>query len=567
MNLECVSSRNELADCLGIKRRTLSYVLYINKIENCYTTFTIPKKSGGNRTIDAPNDKLKFIQRRLAYALWVHQQGVMQRNGITAIISHGFEKNKSILSNAEIHRNKRFVLNIDLKDFFQSFHFGRVRGYFEKNKYFKLNREVSTVLAQLTCYKGTLPQGAPTSPILANMICTVMDMRILKIARKYHCDYTRYADDLTFSTNDKKLLDVYTKFYADIEKEIVASGFSINEKKTNLMYKDSRQTVTGLVVNKRVNVVNTYYRSARAMANSLYKTGTFTFKDKSGTIDQLEGVFAFINQVDHYNNLLSYTNESSSKQSFRNLNGHERQYQKFLFYKYFYAHKKPLIITEGKTDIRYIKAALRSLYRSFPELISKKEDGFFEYNISFLKRTKRLSYFFGIKLDGADTNTDFIKNFLLGDKSANLPNYYECFRNLSDQQPTNPIIFIYDNELSNSKSKKPLGNLANKTKLDVRSLKINCHTKLKSNIYIAIPPLVDSNPECEIEDLLPEEVLKVQISGRSFDRKVQKGDTLHYGKEELSKYVYDNYANINFENFVPLLTALRSSILDYGRKE
>src|SRR5699024_7070708 len=110
----------------------------------------------------------------------------------------GFIPGKSIITNARIHRNKRLVVNIDLKDFFPSFHFGRVRGFFEKNKYFLLSREVSTIIAQLTCYKGSLPQGAPTSPIITNLICQILDYKLLKIAKKYKTDYSRYADDLTF---------------------------------------------------------------------------------------------------------------------------------------------------------------------------------------------------------------------------------------------------------------------------------------------------------------------------------------------------------------------------------
>lgn len=122
-------------------------------------------------------------------------------------------------------------MNIDLENFFESFHFGRVRGFFTKNKNFLLPSEVATVIAQLSCYEGKLPQGAPTSPIISNLICGILDYRLLKVAKKYKLNYTRYADDLTFSTNDKNFLNLQTKFHEEISKELIQAGFKINEKR------------------------------------------------------------------------------------------------------------------------------------------------------------------------------------------------------------------------------------------------------------------------------------------------------------------------------------------------
>ena len=110
------------------------------------------------------------------------------------------------------------VLNIDLENFFESFHFGRVRGFFIKNNNFLLPIEVATVIAQISCYEGKLPQGAPSSPIISNLICEILDYRLLKIAKKYKLNYTRYADDLTFSTNDKNFLGLQMEFYEEISK-------------------------------------------------------------------------------------------------------------------------------------------------------------------------------------------------------------------------------------------------------------------------------------------------------------------------------------------------------------
>ena len=146
-----IKTRNELADFLRIPRQKFTQILYSIYPNNCYTTFEIPKKKGGTRSISAPNDELKEIQRHLADVLYEYKKTILDDNQIKNNVSYAFEKGKGIISNAEVHRNKRLVLNIDLKDFFDSFHFGRVCGYFEKNKYFMLPHEVAVILSQLSC--------------------------------------------------------------------------------------------------------------------------------------------------------------------------------------------------------------------------------------------------------------------------------------------------------------------------------------------------------------------------------------------------------------------------------
>jgi RNA-directed DNA polymerase len=94
------------------------------------------------------------------------------------------------------------VLNLDLQNFFPSLHFGRVRGFFLNNNYFKLAEPVATILAQIACNDGALPQGSPCSPILSELLTHFLDMRLVRVAARNKCSYTRYADDITFSTND-----------------------------------------------------------------------------------------------------------------------------------------------------------------------------------------------------------------------------------------------------------------------------------------------------------------------------------------------------------------------------
>jgi len=150
-------------------------------------------------------------------------------------------------------------------------------------------------MAQLVCYNGVLPQGAPTSPVITNYVCRILDKRVLKLARKYRLNYSRYADDLTFSTNIHFTENNFNNFMKELVIIINRSGFEINNDKTRFTYNCSRQIVTGLVVNKKVNCKRDYYKKTKAMAHALYKTGEFYIDGEKGTINQLEGRFSFIN--------------------------------------------------------------------------------------------------------------------------------------------------------------------------------------------------------------------------------------------------------------------------------
>ncbi|MEE4557974.1 retron Ec67 family RNA-directed DNA polymerase/endonuclease [Bacillus velezensis] len=553
-----IGTRNELADFLKIPRKQLSYVLYVKSINNLYTSFEIHKKNGGVRNIKAPLEELKDIQRKLAEALYKHKK---KKQGQKNKLSHAFEKNKGIITNAEIHRNKRLVLNIDLENFFESFHFGRVRGFFTKNKNFLLPIEVATIIAQLSCYEGKLPQGAPTSPIISNLICGILDYRLLKITKKYKLNYTRYADDLTFSTNDKNFLNVQTKFYEEISNELIQAGFKINEKKTRLQYKDSRQTVTGLVVNSKINVNRTFYKETRAMAHQLYKQGNFKINSESADLNQLEGRFAFINQLTRYNN-----QKDGDKHNFYNLSSRELQYQKFLFYKYFFANPKPLIVTEGKTDIVYLKAALKKLYNEYPDLITKDINGTFEFKVSFLKKTKRLGYFLNIQ-DGGTGLKNINDFFNSNNAKKSAMNYLNYFKTISNTLPQSPVILMFDNEIKSGK-KKPIGDFLHHAKVDneqVDTLKNEHKINIIDNLYLLTIPLV-GKPECDIEDLFDNTTLSHKINGKKFIKKDNYDTSKYYGKDIFSKYILDNYLNIDFNNFRSVLDNINNIINMYTKR-
>ena len=546
-----VKSRNELADLLGISRKRLTYLLYIKHLENMYTSFEIPKKSGGQRLINAPNKELKLIQRRLANELYEYHTRLNKDKQINGV-SQAFEKGKSIFTNAKIHRKKRFIINVDLENFFDNIHFGRVRGYLIKNKDFQLSEEVATVIAQLTCFKGSLPQGAPTSPIISNYICNIFDLRIIKLAKKYKLNYTRYADDLTFSTNEKYFMENWEDFMENLKKEVERAGFHLNEKKTRISYEDSRQEVTGVIVNKKISIKREYYKNTRAMANNLYKTGEFYINGEKGSLNQLEGRFTFINQAECF----------GKKIIFQQLNGREKEYQKFLFFKYFYANEKPLIVTEGKTDVIYLKAALKNMYRDYPELVTRDDKGGFNYNLSFLKKSMRLKNYLNIQSDGADT----MKNIYLyysKQSNKNYPQYIKEFENIRGSRPQNVVIMLFDNELK--EKDRPISKFCKGTVKDEQKVELQdkLHISLETNLFLMVTPLKEGKEISDIEDLFPDEVLNIEIDGKKFTKNDKYDTKENYGKDRFAKYVMKNYGKINFDGFRPLLDKIKFIIMQY----
>lgn len=548
-----IKNRNELADFLKIPRSKLSYLLFIEGIDKQYHTFEVPKKHGGTREICAPSEDLKHIQRLLALALSEYRKSLLAEQDIHPSISHGFEKGKSAITNAKIHRNKRFVLNLDLENFFPTFHFGRVMGYFEKNRDFRFPHEVAVTIAQLTCNQGHLPQGAPTSPIIANLIFQILDMRILKIAQAYRLDYTRYADDLTFSTNIRSFPESYEEFFKRITAELGRGGFAVNQKKTRLQFNSSRQEVTGLVVNQKIHVNQEYYKQTRAMAHHLYTQGTCIISGAPMSLAQLEGRFSYIDQLERYNNRIDGTKHSAYV-----LNARERQYQAFLFYKYFFANEKPLILTEGKTDILYLRAAMKALHKHYPKLITVNQDGSVSFHVSFFRRSKRWQYFFGMSLDGADAMKTIYQYFISG---RNAFNYMSYFSKLCSHPPQNPVIFLFDNETVSDRPLKIFLKREGKA-IDQASLQKDLYVQLvpKSNLHLLTNPLVNGKPECEIEDLFDAKTLGHMINGRSFSRADDYDKGKYYGKDLFSKYVFANFNTIDFSNFRPLLDALTTLI-------
>jgi RNA-directed DNA polymerase len=200
-------------------------------------------------------------------------------------LAHGFERNRSIITNANLHKRRRYVLNLDLEDFFPSINFGRVRGFFIKDKHFSLHPAVATILAQIACHENELPQGSPCSPIVSNLVGHLLDSRLARFAKIHKCTYSRYADDITFSTSRKDFPPALAfpvpgatgkwQLGVELREKIEHSGFKINDKKTRMQFRGSRQVTTGLMVNEKVNIRQEYWRTARQMCHALFATGKY----------------------------------------------------------------------------------------------------------------------------------------------------------------------------------------------------------------------------------------------------------------------------------------------------
>jgi RNA-directed DNA polymerase len=249
------------------KRFKIQHINYYSDPRKChrrYKTFTIKKKSGTNRQINAPVDILKSILKTLNIII----QCVTEPHRL----AFGFVCGKSIVDNAKVHLNENYVYNIDIKDFFHSFDRNRVKLMFLQAPFnlIKDREPLAFLLASLCTHpipienevKIVLPQGSPVSPTLTNVICISLDRRLNGLAKKMGSKYSRYADDITFSSNKNIFKD--EAFQNELKRIIEEDQkLTINPKKTRLQNTLHRQEVTGLTVNEKVNVQKRYVKQIR----------------------------------------------------------------------------------------------------------------------------------------------------------------------------------------------------------------------------------------------------------------------------------------------------------------
>lgn len=264
---------DELARRLGVREDEL------HSVPIRYRQFSIPKRAGGERRIAAPEAPLKAMQRcilrRLLGRLSAHPAAT------------GFERGYSIVSNAFVHAGKEVVVRMDLKDFFRSTPSTRVRDYFISIGW---SVPAADLLTKLCTHEKGLPQGAPTSPRLSNLVNQLLDSRLAGIAESLGASYTRYADDMTFSLKDEEKVPALIRL---VKIAVDEEGYELHQgRKLRIRRRHQQQLVTGLVVNERPALPRHRRRWLRAVEHRVAQRGKPTLTEA-----QLAGWMALASMV------------------------------------------------------------------------------------------------------------------------------------------------------------------------------------------------------------------------------------------------------------------------------
>jgi retron-type reverse transcriptase len=564
--LKAASTLHDVAALLQFKASALAYILYKKPAVAKYVSFDVPKRGGGVRKINAPSPELLLLQRHLSDLLQNCVEEINQVRNRKDELAHGFKRHRSIITNATKHQRRRYVFNIDLQDFFPSINFGRVRGFFIKDANFMLHTKVATILAQIACYHHGLPQGAPCSPVISNLVGHVLDIRLCKLASASGCTYSRYADDITFSTNKPNFPSSLARRAADkahkwevgdkLEQAVISAGFAINPVKTRMQYRSSRQSVTGLVVNRKVNTRAEYRRTVRAMAHRLFKTGSFqrmrmvsgangvpapTMVD--GTMTQLHGMFGHIDAVDLHHFKIEGKVESRKQQAKAALRSKEKLYRRFLMFKDFYAAPAPVVVCEGKTDNIYLLHAIRSLAVKYPKLATVLPGNQIKLNIRILK-TAQTSTGRVLQLEGGASFLEaFVKAYCDEIKKFNAPGM-QC-----------AVVLVVDNDPEGEKICVAIKKVTKKS-----VSKTDPYVHIAGNLYMVLTPLKAGANKSTIEDCFSEEIKKLSLGGKTFNPDNHADSSVYFGKHILSQYVRENASKIDFTGFAGLLDRIAAAI-------
>lgn len=571
--LKAASTLSDVARLLELKPGMLSFLLYKKPKSLLYTKFDIPKRHGGTREIFAPEKDLKLVQHRLADLLQNCMEEINTKrgsiNGTKSYgVAHGFKRKRTIMTNARVHVTREYVFNVDLHDFFGTINFGRVRGFFAKDENFALHEKVATVIAQIACHENKLPQGSPCSPVISNLIGHILDMMLVRLASETNCRYSRYADDLTFSSNkrvfpsrvaiqDKENKNLWLPG-KDLRRMIAKAGFSFNDKKTRMQYRDSRQDVTGLVVNRKVNVPATYRHTVRAMVDHAMKKGTFervfTKVDGAGlkttfrqpcTNRQLIGMLSYIDQVDRFNRTLREENHLDPEDT----PGRIDLFRRFLYFDAFHAISSPVLVCEGPTDNIYLRHAIKRLAPSYPTLASgfppKLGVHLFKYG---QRRTSEITQLTG----GVHGLCHLLKH------------YHDDFTNrIKTAAPKHPVIVLIDNDAGSNAIYGAICGITMKPRPTGKERFIH----VTGNMYVVPTPLGAGGAKTAIEDFFDTATLEEKLGPKTFSREKKFDDTKHFGKAVFAREIIEKRADsIDFSKFSEILDRVISVIADYATR-
>lgn len=410
--------------------------------------------------------------------------------------------------------------------------------------------------------------------MISELIAQILDMRLVRLAKKFGVTYTRYADDITFSTSQKEfpagiaIPDGANPTIWHLSNELVgkitSSGFEINSGKTRMHFRGSRQMVTGLVVNEKVNIRSDYYRRARAMCDSLFRTGQYFRSllppekdgeepkpEPTGNLNPLDGILSYVYAVTQSEERREVQDQRQKPRAIRKL------YRRFLFYKYFIALNAPLIVTEGKTDPIYLREAVKSRTKFHPALGAPGKEGF-DHAVRYLN-------YGGLAheiLDLGGGGTGNLKSIPM-DYRRNLYASKKEPKAIAHRPMRFPVILVLDSD-------DGLGPIANTIK-EMFGVQFSWKSAddfyhITDNLYVVKTPENGGKKTC-IEDLFPDEWLLKPLNGKKFNPASDIDPKKEYSKEIFAKSVVKpNADQIDFAAFDPLLERICKVIAHHSAK-
>lgn len=295
-NIPIINNFNDLAQSIGISTKTL--YLLVNFKKNYYRSKKILKKNGSTRLLRVPSYSMKTVQR------WIYEE-ILKKVPVSTVSMAFVPKRHGIIESGLKHKDNLFFLSMDIHNFFDS-----ISRYSVKNFFFSLgfSSDVVYLLTELCTFDDSLPQGAVTSPYLANLICGKLDARILGLCKKRNIEYSRYADDLCFSSD--KLYDL-NKIVPIITEIAEDEGFEINTAKTHFSSNYSRKTILGITLND--NSIHANYELKRCIRAQIFNSIT---KGDYSNRQYILGMIAYISDVEpkYKNKIVSYIKDVSSRE-------------------------------------------------------------------------------------------------------------------------------------------------------------------------------------------------------------------------------------------------------------